>query len=238
MSNAVVQDDGDETRFCSTCVFGKVCLPHQVSKEGLHELHCLVQHLGPLRPGEHLFRSGDPFNALYAVRSGTIKTCLYDRAGREQVLGFHLPGEMVGLSAIHPARYPCDAVALDAAEVCRFSFGALATLAMRLPAVQSELFRLLSKDISNAALFAGDYPAAERLAVFLLNFDKRAVANGKLSLAMSRTDIANYLRLTPETVSRVLRRFRDDGLVKARGRTLEILRPQELKALAWDILQR
>jgi CRP/FNR family transcriptional regulator len=235
-------EDGDETRFCSTCVFGRVCLPHRVDKAALHELHCLVEHSGPYQPGEHVFRIGDPFNAVYAVRSGMIKTSYYDDSGREQVLGFHLPGEMVGLNAIHPAKYPCDAVALDAAYVCRFSFGALATLAARLPEVQRELFRLLSKDIGDAALLAGDYSADERLAAFLLGLSTRLAGRGPsgntLRLSMSRADIANYLRLAAETVSRVLRRFQDRGLIKVDGRDVLIVRPAELRSTARNILYR
>ena len=239
---AIVADDGDELRFCSTCVFGRVCLPQQVDKTKLHELHCLVEHIGPFEPGAHVFRVGDRFNAIYAVRSGTIKTCFYDDTGREQVLGFHLPGEMIGLNAIHPARYPCDAIAIDAAYVCRFSFPALATLATKMPEVQRELFRLLSKDIGNAALLSGDYSADERLAAFLMGLSARFAERGRSAtsfrLAMSRGDIANYLRLAAETVSRVLRRFQDQGLIAVEGRDVTLGQPAQLEAIARNLLHR
>lgn len=235
-------DDGDELRFCSTCVFGRVCLPNQVSKSDLAELHFLVDHVGPYQAGDHIFRIGDRFNAIYAVRSGMIKTRFHDESGREQVLGFHIAGEMIGLDAIHPAKYPCDAIALDVAEVCRFSFPALATIAQRIPGVQNELFKLLSKDIGNAAAMAGDYSADERLAAFLIGLSRRFGQLGypvdTLHLAMSRGDIANYLRLAAETVSRVLRRFQDHGLIDVDGRDVSIAKPAELAVLARPILER
>ncbi|MBZ0223635.1 MAG: helix-turn-helix domain-containing protein [Dokdonella sp.] len=237
-----IADDGDDYNFCSTCAFGSVCLGSGVEKFALRDLHCLVEHVGNYRSGQAIFRTGERFSALYAVRSGMVKTRVVDIEGRELVLGFYLPGELVGLNAIHPETYPCDAVALDTVEVCRFSFPALATLATRMPGIQQELFRRLSKDIGNAALLAGDYSADERLAAFLIDLARRYAERGfppdALHLAMSRGDIANYLRLAAETVSRVLRRFQDRGLIAVEGRNVTIAKPDELFALARPILQR
>ena len=146
-----IASDGDEKHFCSTCAFGSVCIGSGVDKVALHDLHCLVEHVGAYRSGDAIFRTGDRFNAIYAVRSGAVKTRVVDLEGRELVLGFHLPGELIGLDAIDPECYPCDAIALGEVEVCRFSFPALATLATRAPSIQLELFRRLSRDIGNAA---------------------------------------------------------------------------------------
>lgn len=232
--------DGDELNFCSTCAFGEVCLPGGFDKPALQDLHCLVEHVGPLRAGDSIFRSGEPFESIFAVRAGTVKTSLVDEEGREQVLGFHLPGEMVGLNAIHPARYPCDAIALDTVYLCRFSFPALATLAMRLPGIQQQLFRLLSADIGKAALLAGDYTANERMAAFLVLLADRYAARGfsatRFRLSMSRGDIANHLRLAAETVSRVLRRFQDQGLIRVEEREMELLDSRQLRTLARCVL--
>ena len=237
-----IANDGDEHRFCSTCAFGAVCVGRGVDKVALNELHCLVEHIGPFHAGDSIFRTSDRFAAIYAVRSGTVKTRQVDLEGRELVLGFHLPGELIGLNAIHPEVYPCDAVALDTVEVCRFSFPALATLATRIPEIQKELFRRLSKDIGSISLLAGDYSADERLAAFLVELGRRFADRGfradVLHLAMSRGDIANYLRLAAETVSRVLRRFQDQGLIQVDGRELTVARPDKLFALARPILQR
>ena len=235
-----IADGGDDLRYCSTCAFGSVCLPAGVDKTALRELHMLVEHVGPYRAGEHVFRSGEPFAAIFAVRGGVVKTRQLDDDGREQVLGFHLPGEMIGLNAIHAAKYPCDAIALDTVFVCRFSFPALATLATKMPSVQQQLFRLLSADIGKASLLAGDYSADERLAAFLLVLADRFAARGfsakAFRLEMSRGDIANYLRLASETVSRVLRRLQDQKLIHVEGRDVELLDRTALHDLARNIL--
>ena len=149
-----IADDGDELRFCSTCAFSDACLSQGYNKSDLMDLHVLVEHIGPFHEGEHIFREGDEFNAIAAVRAGTVKTYQIDRNGHEQVLGFHLPGEIIGLSAISQSRYPCNAVALDTVMLCRFSFPKMALLATRMPGLQAQLFRLLSQDIGKAALQA------------------------------------------------------------------------------------
>lgn len=232
--------DGDELNFCSTCAFGEVCLPGGFDKPALQDLHCLVEHVGPFHAGDHIFRMGESFESIFAVRAGTVKTNTVDEEGREQVLGFHLPGEMVGLNAIHPARYPCDAIALDTVYLCRFSFPALAVLATRMPGIQQQLFRLLSADIGRAALLAGDYNANERMAAFLILLADRYCARGfsatRFRLSMPRGDIANHLRLAAETVSRVFRRFQDQGLIRVEEREVELLDTAELRKLARCIL--
>jgi CRP/FNR family transcriptional regulator len=125
--------------------------------------------------------------------------------------------------------------------LCRFSFPKMAMLATRLPGLQAQLFRLLAQDIDKATLLAGDYSADQRLAAFLLSLSRRYAARGysatRLRLTMARTDMANYLRLAPETVSRVLRRFQDDGLVRVERRELEIRDMPRLHALARLVLR-
>ncbi len=193
---STMADDGDALTFCSTCAFSQACLAEGMDKRSLMDLHVLVEHVGPFHAGEHIFREGDPFEAIAAVRAGTVKTYMIDRDGREHVLGFHLPGEVIGLDAIDGETYPCNAVALDTAMLCRFSFPKIAVLATKLPGLQRHLFRLLSRDI------------------------------------------ANYLRLAPETVSRVLRRFQKDGLLLVDRREVELLERDKLAALADPILHR
>ncbi len=241
MQANTIADDGDEQKFCSTCAFGAVCVGRGVDKLGLAELHCLVEHVGPYRAGESIFRTGDRFGAIFAVRSGAVKTRLVDLEGREQVLDFHLPGELIGLNAIHPEMYPCDAIALDTVEVCRFSFPALATLATRIPQIQQELFRRLSKGIGDASVRNQESSADERLAAFLLELSARYAARGfathSLRLSMSRSDIANYLGLAAETVSRVLRRFQDQGLLDVDGREVAIGNVTALRDIARNLLR-
>ena len=217
------------------------CLDSGYDKSQLRDLHVLVEHTGPFREGEHLFREGDAFNAIAAVRAGTVKTYVTDASGREQVQGFFLPGEVIGLNAISQARYPCNAVALDSVMLCRFSFPTMAALATRMPGLQQQLFRLLSQDIGKAALLAGNYSADERMAAFLISLSRRYAARGfsanRFLLTMTRTDIANYLRLASESVSRVFRRFQDDGLIRVDRREIELLGRARLEELAQSVLR-
>lgn len=241
LDSRILADDGDTLRFCSTCAFSQACLAEGMDKRALMDLHMLVEHVGPLHAGQHIFREGDPFEAIAAVRAGTVKTYLIDRDGREQVLGFHLPGEVIGLNAIDGDTYPCNAVALDTAMLCRFSFPRISLLAARLPGLQQHLFRLLSRDIGRAELLAGDHTADERMAAFLLGLSRRLAARGfssdRFQLTMARTDMANYLRLAPETVSRVLKRLQDDGVLAIDRREVELLQREALEALAAPILR-
>jgi CRP/FNR family transcriptional regulator len=236
-----VADDGDALHFCSTCAFSQACLSEGMDKASLMDLHVLVEHIGPFHAGDHIFREGDPFEAIAAVRAGTVKTYVIDRDGREHVLGFHLPGEVIGLSAIDDDHYPCNAIALDTVALCRFSFPRIAMLATKLPGLQRQLFRLLSRDIGRAALLAGDWSADQRMAAFLVGLSRRLAARGfsanRFQLTMARTDIANYLRLAPETVSRVLRRFQEDGVLQVDRRELEVAKREQLEALAAPVLR-
>ena len=233
-------NDADAEHFCSSCAFAEACSLAGYGKSELAELHCLVEHIGPFEPGQRIFRNGDPFRALFAVRSGMVKTTLVDAEGREQVLGFYLPGEMVGLDAIYPEHYPCDGIALEPTECCRFSFPAMSALAARQPKIQQHLFRLLSKELGAATLLAGDHSADERMAAFLIDLGDRYAARGRsgteFRLSMARADIANYLRLAAETVSRVLGRFREQKLVAIDGRRIVLLDPSRLRALARSVL--
>ncbi len=234
-------DDGDALSFCSTCAFSQACLSQGMDKRALMDLHVLVEHVGPAHEGEHIFREGDPFEAIAAVRAGTVKTYVVDRDGREHVLGFYLPGEVIGLNAIDGETYPCNAVALDTVMLCKFSFPKIAVLASKLPGLQKHLFRLLSRDIGRAALLAGDWTADQRMAAFLIGMSRRLAARGfspnRFQLTMARTDIANYLRLAPETVSRVLRRFQADGLLRVDRREVELVDRVQLEALAAPVLR-
>jgi CRP/FNR family transcriptional regulator, anaerobic regulatory protein len=236
-----VANDGDEFHFCSTCAFSAACLDSGYDKGQLRDLHVLVEHIGPFREGEHIFREGDPFTAIAAVRSGTVKTYVTDNEGREHVQGFFLPGEVIGLNAISQARYPSNAMALDSVVLCRFSFPNIAALAMRMPGLQQQLFKLLSLDIGKAALLSGNFSADERMAAFLITLSRRYAARGfspnRFMLTMSRTDIANYLRLASETVSRVFRRFQDDGLIRVERREIELTELKQLEVLADNVLR-
>lgn len=234
--NPAAADDGDALHFCSTCAFSDACMSQGYDKTALGELHVLVDHVGPFQAGEYIFRAGESFDSIAAVRAGMVKTFVDDSQGNEQVLGFSLPGEVIGLNAIHGARLPCNAVALDTVYLCRISFPRLSLLATRMPGLQAKLFSLLSAEIGKVATLAANQRTDERMAAFLLDLSQRYARRGfsatRFNLSMARTEIANYLRMAPETVSRVLRRLRDEGVIAVNQREMLLLQPERLAALA------
>jgi CRP/FNR family transcriptional regulator len=223
-------------RVCGTCSLADLCLPMGLDRDDVELLEGLVAPSGPVHADDHLFRVGDPFRALYAVRGGYFKTYLVDESGREQVLGFHLPGELIGLDAIWPEKHQCNAVALDTASVCALPWQEVTKLATQVPSLQQTMFRLLSRDIAEAHHLAGDMTAEQRIATFLHSLSARLKARGysetHLTLAMPRRDIANYLRLATETVSRVFTRFEKDELIAVDRRDVKLLDVERLRRIA------
>lgn len=221
---------------CGTCILRPHCLPASLSPEALLKFETIVQHGATLAPGEHLFRVGDGFHSLYAVRTGCLKTCAVDPNGREHVLNFHFVGEIIGIDAIFPEQHFADAIALVESSVCHLPYRAISQLAHENPHLQSQLVRVLSRHVFSMTSISGDFTAEERLAAFLVMVGARhrVVGGGvtELQLAMSRQDIANYLRLATETVSRILARFQKSGLLRANRRQITLLNPDGLYAIA------
>ena len=173
---------------------------------------------------------------MASVRTGCFKSYVIDHEGQEQVLGFHLPGEIIGLDAIHSYKHVANVIALDTSAVCGLTFDAVSSMARHMPELQSELFRVMSQRISELETIAGDLSADERIAMFLLSlsdrFSRRGYSDKEFILAMSRRDIASYLRLATETVSRVLARFQKAGVVKVDRKQVRIKDMEELRAIA------
>lgn len=224
---------------CKDCSLFQLCLPLGVGEADLELLDSIIKRRRPLRRGEHLFRIGDPFQAIYAVRAGSLKTYAMTEDGHEQVIGFHLPGELVGLDAINAECHPCGAKALETTSVCEIPFDRLEELADRLPTLQRQLLRLLSKEIlhdHNLLMLLGKRSAEERLAAFLASlsarFKRRGFSSTEFYLSMSRNDIGNYLGLAVETVSRLFTRFQDEGLVKVQRKHIQLCSVDELNLLA------
>jgi CRP/FNR family transcriptional regulator len=187
-----------------------------------------------VRRGEYLFHCGAPFHALY----GVFKTVLLTEDGREQVTGFHMAGEVLGLESVGSENCGSDAIALEDSEVVEIPFAELDALACREPMLQRELFRLLAGEIQrerSLMLLLGSMRAEERLAAFLLNLSKRLAARGwsatHFILRMTREEIGSLLGLKLETVSRILSRFQAEGLISVRNRDISILELCALKAV-------
>jgi CRP/FNR family transcriptional regulator len=224
---------------CAECSLQKLCLPAGVDGSDLGRLEAVVQRRKPLRPGESLFRAGDPLASVYVASEGAFKTIGVNEAGEEHVLGFHLPGELFGLDAIGSGRHRCEAVALTEARVCELPFAGLAAIASELPSLQQQLLRVMGqstdRDHDHVDLLSRRQ-ASERIALFLHGLGERYRRIGRagddFQLPMTRDEIARYLGLALETVSRSFSRLAEDGVIDVRGRRVQVLDAKRLHAAA------
>ncbi|MBB2496173.1 fumarate/nitrate reduction transcriptional regulator Fnr [Aquipseudomonas ullengensis] len=224
---------------CKDCSLAPLCLPLSLDMEDMDALDHIVKRGRPLKKGEFLFRQGDTFNSVFAVRAGALKTFTLSDGGEEQITGFHLPSELVGLSGVDTELYPVSAQALETTSVCEIPFDRLDELSVQLPQLRRQLMRVMSREIRDdqqMMLLLSKKTADERIATFLVNLSARFRARGfsanQFRLAMSRNEVGNYLGLAVETVSRVFTRFQQNGLINADGKEVQILDPIELCALA------
>jgi CRP/FNR family transcriptional regulator len=198
----------------------------------------LVAHRRSIKRGGTLFRNGEVFTSLFAVRTGFFKTSLTTEDGRDQVTGFQMAGEIIGLDGIVNEQHTCDATALEDAEVCVMPFDRIEDISREVGALQKHVHRIMSREIvreHSVMLLLGGMRAEERLAAFLLNLVQRLQARGfssqELILRMTREEIGSYLGMKLETVSRTFSRFADEGLIEVRQRHIHILDDQALKRL-------
>ena len=223
---------------CSSCSLRELCLPAGLDPGEMEQVDRLVTHRRKLRRGADLYRAGAPLAALFAIRSGFMKSCVLHDDGREQVAGFHMAGDLLGLDAIGGGTHTCDTVALEDTEVCEIPFASLEQLSRELPSLQQQLHRIMSREIVRdygVMLLLGSMSAEERLAAFLLNLSQRFAARGyspsEFRLRMTREEIGSYLGLKLETVSRALSSFHERELIKVRQKHVRILDFPGLKAV-------
>jgi CRP/FNR family transcriptional regulator len=223
---------------CSSCNLRELCLPVGLSNQELDRLEELVAQRRTVSRGEPLFRAGDTFQSLYAVRTGFFKTCVASEDGREQVTGFQMAGELLGLDGIATDRHTCDAVALEDSQICLVPFHQLEELTRELSGLQNEFHKIMSREIvrdHGVMLLLGSMRAEERLAAFLLNLTRRLRARGfsasSLVLRMTREEIGSYLGLKLETVSRTFSKFQDEGLLEVKQRQITVLDAARLQQL-------
>jgi CRP/FNR family transcriptional regulator, anaerobic regulatory protein len=219
---------------CALCPTGRSCLTQGLPRTELVRWGgALIPHLPLAHAGKSLYAAAAPAEAVYVVRAGCIKTYTVDQDGNERVRGFFLPGDVVGLDAIGTGHYPENAVAVVPSQVCRVSKGQLQSLLASAPTLNQRLLERVTRDLRTALALGGDYSADQRVAAFLLHMQERlnegAVA---VRLPMSRRDIANYLRLATETVCRALTRFEGKGWLKSEDKTVTLLEPAALWAMA------
>jgi CRP/FNR family transcriptional regulator len=223
---------------CSSCSLRELCLPAGLDTGEMERMDRLVTRRRKLKRGTDLYRAGESLAALYAIRSGFMKSCVLNVDGREQVAGFHMAGDLLGLDAIGGGSHTCDTIALEDTEVCEIPFASLEQLSRELPSLQHQLHRVMSREIVRdygVMLLLGSMSAEERLAAFLLNLSQRFAARGyspsEFRLRMTREEIGSYLGLKLETVSRALSAFQERGLIRVRQKNVRLLDFAGLKAV-------
>ena len=223
---------------CKNCSLATLCLPLGLAPKDVEKLDEIVKRNRPLHRGDHLFREGDSFHCLYIVKTGSVKTYAPSEDGGEQVLGFHLPGELIGLDAIEKEQHHCSAKVLETSAVCEIPFSMFTELSSSIPSLQHQMYRLLSREIGNdeeMLTLLGKKNAEERLAAFLISlsgrFKRRGFSASDFYLSMSRHEIGNYLGLAVETISRLFTRFQDEGLMNVERKHIQLLDIDRLRSI-------
>ena len=223
---------------CSSCSLRELCLPIGLNREEMSQLDAVIRQSRRLKRGEYLFRAGEPFKSMFAIRTGFFKTCVATEDGRDQVTGFQMAGEIIGLDGIVNDHHTCDAVALEDAEVCVMPFDRIEELSREVTALQHHVHKIMSREIvreHGVMLLLGSMRAEERLAAFLLNLVQRLHARGfsqsELVLRMTREEIGSYLGLKLETVSRTFSKFVEEGIVEVKQRHVRILDTDALRRI-------
>lgn len=226
---------------CKECNLRELCFPHGMSEEELANMEAVVDQPKPLHKNDFLYRDGDSTRAIYAVRSGCVKTMTESANGDEQIVGFHLPGELLGLDGFADGVHTCNALALETSSVCELPLDQLENICYELPSLQKQMRRIMGKEVSNdhkLLLLLGKMTAEERLASFLLSLsarmEERHWKDNEFNLSMPRQDIANYLGMAVETVSRLFATFQNEKIIDVDRRHITILDMQRLRSIVGE----
>jgi CRP/FNR family transcriptional regulator, anaerobic regulatory protein len=238
MTTSVTLDLVRLRQSCAHCSLQQLCLPAGIGASDLARLDEIVRRRRPVERGDRLFRHGDPMSSVYVARDGAFKTVSVSEDGEEQILGFHLAGELIGLDALGDGLHRCEAIALTTANVCEVPFADLTSVAAQLPSLQNQLLRVigqsLNRDTDHREILVRRQ-ANERIALFLHGLSERYRLIGlsalSFKLPMSREDIARFLGLALETVSRGFTRLQEEGVIAVHGRQVEITNEAELERM-------
>jgi len=224
---------------CHDCSMGTLCIPFTLNNSELDKLDNIIERKKPVQKGDQIFKSGDSLRALYAIRSGTIKSYTITEQGDEQITGFHLAGDVIGFDGIHSQMHQSFAQALETSMVCEIPYDTLDELSGTMPKLRQQIMRLMSNEImvdQEMILLLSKKNAEERLAAFIYNLAKRFGERGfspkEFRLTMTRGDIGNYLGLTVETISRLLGRFQKSDFIEVNGKYISIKDHRALGLLA------
>jgi len=226
---------------CEQCNLRELCFPHGMSDEDMHKLDAVVEQHRPLQKNDYLYHQGDKAFAIYAVRSGSVKTFIESPNGDEQIVSFHLPGELLGLDGFQDDIHTCSAVVLETTSMCELPLVKIEELCHTLPNLQRQMRRIMGKEVSDdhaMLLLLGKMGAEEKVATFLLSISKRMQERhwkaDEFMLSMPRQDIANYLGLAVETVSRLFAHYQDEGTIKVDRRHITITDMDRLEAIVGE----
>ena len=224
---------------CKNCSLVELCLPRGLNNNDLSSLDDVIQQRRLVQKNENIFQQGEKSGFIYAVRSGSVKTFTTDKNGDEQVLGFHLPGELLGLDGVDNQIHSCSGIALDTSTICELPIGDLNVLCVKIPGLQQQLLSLISSEITKdhtMLMLLARRNGEQKLATFLINLSGRFKARGYsadvFDLTMSRYDIGNYLGLADETVSRLISKFKEHKIVTAERKKISILDHSKLCQIA------
>ena len=238
MKSAYPVTAADLKNACSQCNLLELCLPFGMDNQDLHRLDDLINTRKKIKRQQPLYRAGDPFESIYAIRTGSFKTDVLAEDGRDQVTGFQMTGEILGLDGISTETHSCNAIALEDSEVCVIAFRKLEELARMVEGLQRQFHKVMSREIvrdHGVMMLLGSMRAEERLAAFLLNMSQRFTTRGfssaEFHLRMTREEIGSYLGLKLETVSRAFSRFQSEKLVAVQQKYIRILDSEGLKHL-------
>lgn len=216
-----------------------LCLPYQLSPEQTEKLDTIIQRHRPLQKRDVLIHNGEPLKFLYAVRSGSLKSYTIDNQGSEQIIDFHLPGDVIGFDGLIDGHHRSYTQALETTMLCEIPIQSLDQLSAELPGLRKQMLRLMSGELYASKTLLGTlnhHSAQQRLANFLVTlssrFQQRGLSSRSFRLSMTRADIGNYLGLSVETVSRILTHLQQEGVLAVQNKLVEIAEPERLRALA------
>ena len=226
---------------CASCTLRELCIPQGMSEEELKLIDTVIERNKPVHKNDYLFRAGDTNRSIYAVLSGSVKTLVDNPNGEEQIVGFHLPGELLGMDGFSGDAHTCSAVALETSSVCEFPLESLDEVCHVVPSIQYAMRRIMGREVTKdhaMLLLLGRMSAEEKLASFLISLSKRMAQRHwkptEFNLTMPRQDIANYLGLAVETVSRLFAHLQDENIIEVDRRRVNISDMDRLKAIVGD----
>jgi CRP/FNR family transcriptional regulator len=226
---------------CQDCSLASLCLPISLHGDDVERLDSIIKRGRPFQKNQTIWRQGDDFQSVLAIRSGSVKSFVTSPSGEEQIIGFHFAGELIGLSGFHNKKYPISTVSLETTTVCDIPYDSLDALADDLPELRDQILSSLSQEVSEdqqMMLLLSKKTSEQRLASFLISlserFQRRGYSATRFRLTMSRNDLGNFLGLAVETISRIFSKFQQKEILQFidSSRDIELLNVDELYRMA------